>query len=695
MIDTVTQSPFHRGEREIQSRFGVRDQLEEIGQRFIHASMPGEHRQFYAQLPFLLLGSVDRSGRPWASVLVGRPGFAHSPDPRTLEIDTPMIFGDPLADNLAPGAQLGILGIEYQSRRRNRMNGEITSVSGAGMTIGIKQAFGNCPKYIQARSFEFLPGIESIGQAQPRHSLNSLGGRAREIIANSDNFYIATHYSEDSGKVSHGADVSHRGGKPGFVRLDDDLTLTFPDFIGNYHFNTLGNIAVNPLAGLLFIDFESGDLLYLTGHAKVIWDSEDRRAFVGAERLVRFTLDEGILIENAMPIRWDFHGYSPSLENTGSWEEVAEKAAARNTGNVYQDYKVVRVESESEIISSFYLEPKDGEQIHCHRAGQFLPIETQPPGEETPIQRTYTISNAPNGSFYRLSIKREPYGKSSNFFHDHVKPGSMIRAMSPRGQFTLDETSNRPVVLLSAGVGITPMVSMLEQLASETTGCGCERPIWFVHGATNSSVQAFGRQLRSLEADWPCLNVHVRYSNPLDNDIKGKDYDSAGHIDIEFLKSLLSFDDYEFYLCGPLPFMESVYDGLKSLSVPDQRIHYEFFGPGASLGQERPGGVNSLAVDLGERAPVAVKFARSGIKTTWDPSKGTLLDLAESEGLRPAYSCRSGICQTCSTRLVSGEVDYTEPPMTPPGDGEALICCAYPRSGKDADGADEGIVLDL
>ena len=189
-MDKLTQSPFHQGEREIQSRFGVRDQLEAIGQRFIHNSMPGEHRQFYQQLPFLLLGSLDRSGRPWASVLAGRPGFARSPDPQTLAIDTPMIFGDPLADNLTPGAQLGILGIEYQSRRRNRMNGEITSVSEAGMTIRIKQAFGNCPKYIQARSFEFLPEIDSIGEPRPRHSLTSLDGRAGEIIAHSDNFYI-------------------------------------------------------------------------------------------------------------------------------------------------------------------------------------------------------------------------------------------------------------------------------------------------------------------------------------------------------------------------------------------------------------------------------------------------------------------------------------------------------------------------
>jgi hypothetical protein len=701
-MDTATQSPFHRGEREIQSRLGVREQMENLGQRVIRDHMPDEHQRFYGQLPFLLLGSVDKSGRPWASVLVGRPGFAHSPDPQTLEIETQPIFGDPLGDNLAAGAPVGILGIEYQTRRRNRMTGEITSISEAGMAIKISQAFGNCPQYIQARSFEFLPDIDSIGQPRSLQALASLNDRAREIIATADNFYIATHYAEGPNNASHGADVSHRGGKPGFVRLDDTGRLTFPDFAGNYHFNTLGNIAVNPLTGLLFIDFESGDLLYLTGRAKIVWDSDERRAFVGAERLVSFTLDEGVLVENAMPIRWNFLEYSPSLEQTGSWEEVAEKIAARKAGNVYRNYRVARVEPESEIITSFYLEPEDGERIPCHKAGQFLPIEIQPPGAEAPIQRTYTISNAPNGSFYRLSIKKEPPphpdlppGVSSNYFHDHVMPGTTIRAMSPRGKFTLDESSTRPIVLISGGVGVTPMISMLEQLANESAGCGCNRQVFFVHGAVNSKVQAFGNYLRGLATDWPCLHLHIRYSNPSGDDVEGENYDSAGYVDIELLKSLLPFDDYEFYLCGPPPFMESLYNGLTSLDVDDRRIHYEFFGPGTTLRQARPSGTDSLAKELGDRAPVGVKFARSGIEATWEPSKGTLLDLAESKGLQPAYSCRSGICQTCATRIVSGEVDYIEPPMTSPPDGEALICSAYPRSEIDADGGDQGIVLDL
>ena len=362
----------------------------------------------------------------------------------------------------------------------------------------------------------------------------------------------------------------------------------------------------------------------------------------------------------------------------------------------------MRVEAESEIISSFYLEPEDGERVPCHKAGQFLPIEIQPPGADAPIQRTYTISNSPNGAYYRLSIKREPAprpelppGLSSNYFHDRVEPGSTIRAMSPRGKFALDESSTRPVVLISGGVGITPMISMLEKLASDSAGCGCSRKVWFVHGAINNKVQAFGRYLRDIAKDWPCLNVHIRYSSPTDHDIAGEDYDSTGYVDIELLKSLLPFDDYEFYFCGPPPFMESLYEGLKSLNVDDQRIHYEFFGPGMTLKKESSSQAVNLAEALGSRAPVAVKFARSRIETTWEPEKGTLLDLAESEGLQPAYSCRSGICQTCSSRVLSGEVDYLDPPMTPPGEGQALICSAYPRPQTDSSDADSGIVLDL
>ncbi len=177
------------------------------------------------------------------------------------------------------------------------------------LELKVDQAFGNCPQYIQAREPELLNGIDTVGEERKVKSLTSLTDRAMAIISKADNFYIATHYSEGESEVTHGADVSHRGGKPGFVRIEDDRTLTFPDFTGNFHFNTMGNILLNPRAGLLFIDFDNRDLLYLTAGAQIIPDSDEKRAFKGAERLVRFTIDEAIRVEGAVPIEWQFgHG---------------------------------------------------------------------------------------------------------------------------------------------------------------------------------------------------------------------------------------------------------------------------------------------------------------------------------------------------------------------------------------------------
>ncbi len=220
------------------------------------------------------------------------------------------------------------------------------------------------------------------------------------------------------------------------------------------------------------------------------------------------------MLKDAVPIRWTDGQEPPVLRETGSWEEVAEKAAARQQSNVYRKYTVTRVEPESSTITSFYLQPESGGQIPCHVPGQFLPIEIELEVGHGSVQRTYTISNAPNGRDYRLSIKRElaldpdlPPGLSSAYFHDQVKVGSTFRAMSPRGKFTLDESSNRPIVLLSAGVGITPMISMLEQLAADCASCREPRPVWFIHGARNSNEHAFSGKVRAYEGQMPCLTT--------------------------------------------------------------------------------------------------------------------------------------------------------------------------------------------
>ena len=709
MSNQIKPSPFHKGEQELQTLYGVREKLEAMGQSFIRDYLPEQHRQFYQQLPYVFVGSIDAAGRPWASLVLGRPGFIQSPDEYKLRLNTSRIDGDPLNNNISTGSAIGILGLQFETRRRNRLSAKVESSDDRIINLAVVQAFGNCPQYIQARGIEAhdiepceldsFPNIDSVGEERPKSSFNELSARAKEIIQTADNFYIATHHTGENGAASSGADVSHRGGKPGFVRVDNDQSITFPDFSGNFHFNTLGNILLNPLAGLLFIDFDTGDLLYLTCRAEIIHDSEEKRAFEGAERLVRFDLDEGILLDKAVPLEWKFIGYSPSLDRTGSWEEVAETLAARRSTNVYRNYKVVRIEQESEVIRSFYLEPErleperleseGNEPIHCHRAGQFLPIEIKLPGHDTSIKRTYTISNAPNGQYYRLSIKREPAasedyppGLSSNYFHDHIEEGAQICGLAPRGQFVLEEHSMRPVVLLSAGVGITPMIAMLEELANEKSTCGSHRKVWFIHGAMNSQVHAFSDHVNKLTSDWPDATAHYAYSAPLKSDIQGTHYNSKGRVSIDLLKSILPLDghdyNYDFYFCGPPGFMDAIYDALKKLNVPDDQIHYEFFGPGASLLQNAPGENRGLIGNFENQDPVSVHFEKSDKEVDWESSLGTLLDLAEKEGLTPDYSCRSGVCGTCSTRVIEGDVDYVDPPLADVEDGHALICCSYP-----------------
>ncbi len=317
----MTAQTFHAGERAVQERVGVAGRMAELGPRVIRDFMPDQHRDFFMQLPFVIAGTTDAAGQPWASVLVAPPGFIQSPDARTLDIHAHPLPGDPLQDTLVDGASVGLLGLEPHTRRRNRMNGVVQSVSATGFSVQLQQSFGNCPKYIQAREPVYLPGRQTM---QPvMHDSTKLDAAARRIVEAADTLFIATAYSGDASSVgaAGGVDVSHRGGKPGFVRVDADGTLTMPDFLGNYFFNTLGNLAVNPRAGLLFMDFENGDLLYLAVEAEIIWDGPELRTFEGAQRLLRFSVLQMRRVEGALPLRWGAAVLSPALDGMGHWPE--------------------------------------------------------------------------------------------------------------------------------------------------------------------------------------------------------------------------------------------------------------------------------------------------------------------------------------------------------------------------------------
>jgi predicted pyridoxine 5'-phosphate oxidase superfamily flavin-nucleotide-binding protein len=315
-------APFHAGERALQMQAGSREQMAVAGPRVIRDYMPDQHREFFAQLPFLVVGSLDASLQPWASVLAAPAGFAHSPDATHLRVDALPAAGDPLAGQLAQGATLGLLGIEPHTRRRNRMNGTVASLDATGFMVEVQQSFGNCPRYIQAREPVF---------AAPRHGsapaqwLDTLDLAAQRLIGSADTLFIATAYPDDAAAGddadarSHGVDVSHRGGRPGFVRVDEGGVLTVPDFNGNRFFNTLGNLMAHPRAGLLFIDYDSGELLHVAATAEIVLEGPELAEFEGAERLLRLHVEHALRRPAALPLRWGDAELSPHLARTGHW----------------------------------------------------------------------------------------------------------------------------------------------------------------------------------------------------------------------------------------------------------------------------------------------------------------------------------------------------------------------------------------
>jgi len=305
----VVASPFHRDELEAQRRAGG-------GPRgaSVRTFMPDQHRSFFALLPYLVIGVADERGWPVASMLTGEPGFAHSPDPATLRIDAVLDRGDPASFALRAGQEIGILGIDFATRRRNRVNGMIAALDATGFTVAVRQSFGNCPQYIQQRTVLRVPPTQPSEAARV---LTALDGRTRSLIAGADTFFVASRSGADGGALG-GADVSHRGGRPGFVRVEGDQ-LTIPDFSGNRYFNTLGNLLGEPRAGLLFVDFETGDVLQLQGRVAIDWSKDAARAVEGAERLWRFDVARAWYRPSALPLRWSFVGYSPVALRTGTW----------------------------------------------------------------------------------------------------------------------------------------------------------------------------------------------------------------------------------------------------------------------------------------------------------------------------------------------------------------------------------------
>lgn len=351
----------------------------------------------------------------------------------------------------------------------------------------------------------------------------------------------------------------------------------------------------------------------------------------------------------------------------------------------FRRFRVAAKVRESSIITSFHLEPVDPAGWRAWRPGQFLVLRLPAGPDGAPILRNYSLSGPPDAQGrYRITVKREPAaapehspGLGSNFLHDRVAVGDLVEAEGPRGDFVLDEASDRPVLLLSGGVGLTPMVAMLHRLAAQG-----DRRVLFLHGCENGDVHALRDEVAGLARLRAGLRAHIVYRSPAADDLAGGRMDGTGIISRELLQSLLCLDDYEVYLCGPPAFMQALYTLLRGLGVAENRIAYEFFGPATVLKAAAPTvGPPPLTPPAAVPASAGlpeVEFRASGRRAAWDGGVASLLELAEGQGLEPEFSCRAGVCGSCAVGLVSGKVEYFEEPLDPPAEGQVLLCCSRP-----------------
>jgi ferredoxin-NADP reductase/MOSC domain-containing protein YiiM len=342
----------------------------------------------------------------------------------------------------------------------------------------------------------------------------------------------------------------------------------------------------------------------------------------------------------------------------------------------FRQLTVTAITRENESVISIRLEDPKGAPLPPARPGQYLTLRLQPDKQQRSVLRNYSLSGPPDAGYYRIAVKREHEGVASGYLHTRLAVGDQLDIAAPRGTFILDR-SHAPVLLISAGIGATPVLAMLQALAEEHS----DREMWWLHGARNCREQSFAAEAGTLLASLPNVHAHVYYSRPDPDDLDGRDFASAGRLTGSVLAALEPPVDAQAYLCGPTPFMEEISGGLAAMGIDASRIHTEPFGPAPGL---TPGIAATPA-----RTPhppagqpgngATVQFARSNLTVPWSPDYGSLLELAEACDVPVRWACRTGVCHTCETTVIAGTVGYRPDPVEPPAEGSALICCSQPR----------------
>jgi len=406
-------------------------------------------------------------------------------------------------------------------------------------------------------------------------------------------------------------------------------------------------------------------LLYLPGHSRE-----------QLERALRIpALSEGWQSSFQAMLQQDLNSKS-TVGNPGLAEEEHPPAWPG-----FRQMRVANIKKESDSVTSIILAPVDGKLLPAFEAGQFVVLRLRLDPDKPPVLRSYSLSDLPAADHLRITVKSELNGLGSSFLCNRTKPGDPLDVSAPRGSFTL-RPSQGPVVLLSAGVGATPVMSMLHALAAERS----QREVWWIYGARNGGDHPFAEESRSLLKQLSRGRQYIVYSKPAASDRVGTDFDAPGHIDAALLERIGVPRNSDFYLCGPTSFLQSMRDGLQSWGVPAGNVHTEIFG---SLESITPGMVQVVHTPHLPQGPPGsgppVAFARSGITAARDPKFRNLLELAEACDVPVRWSCRSGVCHTCMTGLIGGSITYNPEPLERPAPGNVLICCSQPNAAVSLD----------
>lgn len=358
--------------------------------------------------------------------------------------------------------------------------------------------------------------------------------------------------------------------------------------------------------------------------------------------------------------------------------------------NGARKFRVAEKVQENAEICSFYLKPHDERPLPPFEPGQYLTFKLDLPSSKKVTTRCYSLSDSPKSEYYRVSIKRQrpprdeskaDVGKSSsNYFHDNVEAGDILDVQAPGGEFFLDMHRSTPVVLIGGGIGITPVMSMLNAIVD----AGSKRETWFFLGVRNAAEHVFREHLQAIEDEHPNIHVRIVYSNPDEGLVEGKDFDHSGRVGADLFREVLPSNNYDYYFCGPPPMMESLFNGLREWDVPESRIHFEAFGP-ATVKSKKSADTQAGAAAPATASGFKLKFAKSEMELVWDGSADSILEFAEANGIDMDSGCRAGACGTCVTAVLSGEAAYSVDPRADVEKGTCLACISTPKSDMELD----------